>query len=121
VVYRTLTPYEPKIADLQEQAARHAQQMMSLPRQLAEANSQVQAVAVKAVEGASGAKTLTTVQEIAIEQARQAKLPKHGASPFPWGWVIFVVLPAHATLLASHRIWRAKGCPYETDHPFSLP
>lgn len=65
-----------KIATLQELVDKQALQIESLTRQLAEANGQVQAIAVKAIEGASGARTLTTVQEIALEQAKQAKLQK---------------------------------------------
>lgn len=67
---------ELKIISLQEQVNKQTGQIESLTKQLADANNQVQAIAVKAIEGASGAKTLTTVQEIALEQAKQAKLQK---------------------------------------------
>lgn len=67
---------ELKIISSQDQVNKQTGQIESLTKQLADANNQVQAIAVKAIEGASGAKTLTTVQEIALEQAKQAKLQK---------------------------------------------
>lgn len=67
---------ELKIGSLQSLVDRQAAEVQTLTKQLAEANGQVQAIAVKAIEGASGARTLSTVQEIALEQAKQAKLQK---------------------------------------------
>jgi hypothetical protein len=67
---------ELKIANLQETLQKQSAQIESLAQQLAEANSQVQHIAAKAIEGASGARTLTTVQEIALEQAKQIKSQK---------------------------------------------
>lgn len=68
--------FELKIQNLQELVDKQAAQIDNLTKQLAEANSQVLAIATKAIEGASGAKTLSTVQEIALEQAKQSKLQK---------------------------------------------
>jgi hypothetical protein len=45
-------------------------QITSLQKQLDEAKKQVQDIAVKAIEGASGARTLTHINEIAMEQAK---------------------------------------------------
>lgn len=67
---------ELKIANLQELVKKQEAQVESLTKQLADANAEVQAIAVKAIEGASGARTLSTVQEIALEQAKQSKLQK---------------------------------------------
>jgi len=53
-------------AALQQQTA----QNNKLQAQLDEAKKQVQDIAVKAIEGASGAKTLSHVNQIAMEQAK---------------------------------------------------
>jgi hypothetical protein len=55
---------------LEEMVARQSEQLAALQRQLDEAKQQVQDIAVKAIEGASGARTLAHVNQIAMEQAR---------------------------------------------------
>jgi colicin import membrane protein len=59
-----------KIAALEEMVARQNVQVEALTRKLEEANTQVQAIAVKAIEGASNARALSTINEIAMEQAK---------------------------------------------------
>ena len=66
---------EKRVADLQIQSltetlARQAQQIEALTKQLEEAKRQVQDIAVKAIEGASGARALAHVNQIAMEQAK---------------------------------------------------
>ena len=61
---------ELQIKSLHETAARQAAEIESLQRQLDEAKRQVQDIAVKAIEGASGASALAHVNKIAIEQAK---------------------------------------------------
>ncbi len=61
---------ELRIKALEEVAARQAEQLAALQRQLDEAKQQVQDIAVKAIEGASGARALAHVNQIAMEQAR---------------------------------------------------
>ena len=62
-----------KIKGLEETVAKQLTQIEALTRQLNDANTQVQAIAVKAIEGASGAKALTAINEIAIEQAKNLR------------------------------------------------
>jgi hypothetical protein len=50
--------------------AQQTAQIASLQKQLDEAKRQVQEIAVKAVEGASGARALAHVNQIAMEQAK---------------------------------------------------
>lgn len=59
-----------RIKTLEEIVARQAEQMTALQKQLDEAKQQVQEIAVKAIEGASGARALSHVNQIAMEQAR---------------------------------------------------
>lgn len=61
---------ELRIRTLEETAARQADQLAALQRQLDQAKQQVQDIAVKAIEGASGARALEKVNQIAMEQAR---------------------------------------------------
>ena len=61
---------EQKVKALEENLARQALQLQSLTSQLDEAKKQVQNIAIKAIEGASGANALTHVNQIAIEQAK---------------------------------------------------
>jgi len=66
---------EKSLADLRaktlEEALTHnATHIAALERQLAEAKQQVQDIAVKAIEGASGAKALSHINQIAMEQAK---------------------------------------------------
>jgi colicin import membrane protein len=50
-------------------AAQHAQ-IAALEKQLADAKQQVQEIALRAIEGASGAKALSHINQIAMEQAK---------------------------------------------------
>ncbi|MGH9395932.1 MAG: hypothetical protein ACRD18_03665 [Terriglobia bacterium] len=61
---------ELQIKTLQENLARQTAQIEALEKQLAEAKQQVQEIAVRAIEGASGARTLSHINEIAMEQAK---------------------------------------------------
>ncbi len=61
---------EMQIKSLQETVARQAAEIEALHHQVDEAKRQVQEIAVKAIEGASGAKALAHVNQIAIEQAK---------------------------------------------------
>ena len=66
---------EKRLADLQiktleDTLARQSAQMAALQKQLDEAKQQVQEIAVKAIEGASGAKALSHINQIAMEQAK---------------------------------------------------
>jgi hypothetical protein len=65
-----------KIASLEEKIAAQTTQLESLTKQLAAANTQVQDIAVKAIEGASGLKALSAVNEIALEQAKTSASKK---------------------------------------------
>ena len=62
---------ELQIKSLQEVVSRQAAEIASLQKQLEEAKHQVQDIAVKAIEGASGARALSHVNQIAMEQAKQ--------------------------------------------------
>lgn len=59
-----------QIKTLEDQLSRSAAQLSALEKQLADAKQQVQDIAVKAIEGASGARTLSHVNQIAMEQAK---------------------------------------------------
>jgi hypothetical protein len=66
---------ERRVAELQIQALKETSSKQlalieSLQRQLEEAKKQVQDIAVKAIEGASGSRALTHVNQIAMEQAK---------------------------------------------------
>jgi len=61
---------ELRIKALEENLTRQSAQMTALEKQLEEAKRQVQEIAVKAIEGASGARTLSHINEIAMEQAK---------------------------------------------------
>jgi colicin import membrane protein len=61
---------ELRIKALEESLARQSSQMAALEKQLEEAKRQVQEIAVKAIEGASGARALSHINEIAVEQAK---------------------------------------------------
>jgi len=66
-----LLKYENK--KLQEDVRKLTSQIEAINKQLSGANQQVLTIASKAIEGASGAKTLKTVQDIAMEQAKRTK------------------------------------------------
>lgn len=59
-----------QITALEENVARQAAQIAALEKQLEDAKRQVQDIAVKAIEGASGARALSHVNQIAMEQAK---------------------------------------------------
>ncbi|MBI4370609.1 MAG: hypothetical protein HY547_10325 [Elusimicrobia bacterium] len=61
---------ELKIKSLEETVSRQSGQIETLGQRLEEAKKQVQDIAVKAIEGASGAKALTHVSQLAMEQAK---------------------------------------------------
>ena len=61
---------EIQIKTLEELAARQSAQLAALQKQVDEAKQQVQDIAVRAIEGASGAKALTHINQIAMEQAK---------------------------------------------------
>lgn len=61
---------ELRIKALEESLTRQATQTAALEKQLEEAKRQVQEIAVKAIEGASGARALSHINEIAMEQAK---------------------------------------------------
>jgi hypothetical protein len=71
---------EKRLAELQIQSLhdtvnRQAAEIEVLHKQIEEAKKQVQDIAVKAIEGASGAKALSHVNQIAMEQAK-TRLPQ---------------------------------------------
>jgi hypothetical protein len=61
---------ELRIKTLEDSAAQQAAAVAALQKQLEEAKQQVQDIAVKAIEGASGARALSHINQIAMEQAK---------------------------------------------------
>lgn len=61
---------ELQIKTLEELAARQNGHIADMQKQLDEAKRQVQEIALRAIEGASGSKTLAHINEIAMEQAK---------------------------------------------------
>lgn len=61
---------ELRVQTLEETVARQQAQIAALEKQMADAKQQVQDIAVKAIEGASGAKALSHINQIAMEQAK---------------------------------------------------
>jgi len=61
---------ELQVRSLEDAVSRQTAQIAALEKQLADAKQQVQDIAVKAIEGASGARALSHVNQIAIEQAK---------------------------------------------------
>lgn len=61
---------EMQVKALEDQAFRQVAQIADLQKQLDEAKRQVQDIAIRAIEGASGAKALSHINEIAMEQAK---------------------------------------------------
>jgi len=59
-----------QVKTLEETVARQQTQVAALEKQLADAKQQVQDIAVKAIEGASGARALSHINQIAMEQAK---------------------------------------------------
>lgn len=68
--------YELRIKTLEDIAVNQNMQIDSLAKQLNSATTQVQNIAVKAIEGASGIKALSAVNEIALEQAKNTGIKK---------------------------------------------
>jgi len=66
---------ELQIKSLQDTIARQSVEIETLHKQAEEAKRQVQDIAVKAIEGASGAKALTDVKQVLLEQAK-TRLPQ---------------------------------------------
>jgi len=60
-----------QVKTLEATIAGQAAQIAALEKQLEEAKRQVQDIAVKAIEGASGAKALAHINQIAMEQAKR--------------------------------------------------
>ena len=58
------------VKSLEDTLTRNAAYVATLEKQLADAKQQVQDIAVKAIEGASGARALTHINQIAMEQAK---------------------------------------------------
>jgi hypothetical protein len=61
---------EGQIKALEEAVARQTAQLAALQKQVDDAKQQVQDIAVRAIEGASGAKALSHINQIAMEQAK---------------------------------------------------
>jgi hypothetical protein len=61
---------ELRVKTLEETVAHQQAQVAALDKQLADAKQQVQDIAVKAIEGASGARALSHINQIAMEQAK---------------------------------------------------
>ena len=61
---------ELRVRTLEEMLARQQAQIEALEKQLADAKQQVQDIALKAIEGASGARALSHINQIAMEQAK---------------------------------------------------
>ncbi len=66
---------ELQIKSLQDTIARQSVGIETLHKQVEEAKQQVQDIAVKAIEGASGARALTDVKQVLLEQAK-TRLPQ---------------------------------------------
>jgi len=60
-----------QVKTLEDTIVRQAAQIAALQKQVDEAKQQVQDIAVKAIEGASGAKALAHINQIAMEQAKR--------------------------------------------------
>jgi hypothetical protein len=61
---------ELRVKTLEDAVASQQAHIAALEKQLAEAKQQVQDIAVKAIEGASGSKALSHINQIAMEQAK---------------------------------------------------
>jgi colicin import membrane protein len=61
---------ELRVKTLEEAVAHQQAQVAAMDKQLADAKQQVQDIAVKAIEGASGARALSHINQIAMEQAK---------------------------------------------------
>ncbi len=61
---------ELRVKALEQSLTAAAAQIAALEKQLAEAKQQVQDIAVRAIDGASGARALGHINQIAMEQAK---------------------------------------------------
>jgi colicin import membrane protein len=61
---------ELRVKTFEETVAHQQAQIAALEKQLADAKQHVQDIAVRAIEGASGAKALSHINQIAMEQAK---------------------------------------------------
>jgi len=61
---------EMRVKSLEDVVTRQASHIAAIEKQLDESKRQVQDIAVKAIEGASGARALSHINEIAMEQAK---------------------------------------------------
>jgi colicin import membrane protein len=61
---------ELQVKTLQETLSRQTDHVTALEKALEEAKRQVQEIALKAIEGASGSRALSHVNQIAMEQAK---------------------------------------------------
>jgi colicin import membrane protein len=59
-----------QVKTLEDAGTRQQAQIAALEKQLADAKQQVQDIAGKAIDGASGAKALSHINQIAMEQAK---------------------------------------------------
>lgn len=66
---------ELRIKTLEATVKQQEEKLQRLMQEVTEANEKVQNIAVKAIEGASGARTLSAVSEIALEQAKKPDAP----------------------------------------------
>ncbi len=60
-----------QVKTLEDTIARQVAQIDALQKQMEEAKQQVQDIAVKAIEGSSGAKAVAHINQIAMEQAKR--------------------------------------------------
>jgi len=65
-----------KIKNLEDTVANQSAQIEAMTKQLNNATTQVQDIAVRAIEGASGVRALSAVNEIALEQAKNVSIRK---------------------------------------------
>jgi colicin import membrane protein len=61
---------ELKIKSLEEIVVRQAEEIKSLTARVEESKTQVQEIAIKAIESTSGARALSHINQIAMEQAK---------------------------------------------------
>jgi len=69
---------ELRVKTLEDTVSHQQAQIATLEKQLADAKQQVQDIAVKAIEGASGARALSHINQIAMEQAEPGRRDNFG-------------------------------------------
>jgi hypothetical protein len=62
-----------RITALEETVKKQLEQIEALTKKLNDANTQVQEIAIRAIEGASNARALSSINEIAMEQAKNIR------------------------------------------------